>query len=517
MLPAMEGWLRLCLVALFTLLAILLLNLITGGKCRPAAKKQLPPGPWTLPIIGSLHHVASVLPHRTMMKLSRRHAPLMLLRLGEVPTVIVSTAEAATLVMKTNDLTFAGRPQSATLDIFGCGGKGIALAPNGDRWRQMLKVSIVELLSSRQVKRIEGIRAKEVGNLLRYIAVAASSGATINLSEKMTALSNHVVTRAVFGGKFSQQEEYIQEMHKVFVMMGGFCLVDLFPSSRLVRWLSNGERDMKNSCGRMQHIISDIIKERKTARAAGVGPNDGDDEDLQDVLLRLQKDGSLEFPLTTECISTVLLDIFAGGTETTGSVLAWAMSELVRNPEIMAKAQQEVREVLGVDRVVITNSDLTKLRYTEMVIKEALRLHPPVPLIPRAAREDCTVMGYDIPKGTNVYINVVAICQDPEYWSSPAEFKPERFENNTVNYNGTYLEFIPFGAGRRQCPGTQFGTSLVEMVLTNILYHFDWKLLDGASLTSFDMSEKFGLTLQRRNDLKLRATPRVLSKATPLK
>ncbi|KAF7012877.1 hypothetical protein CFC21_027025 [Triticum aestivum] len=516
MLPPMEGWLRLCLVALFTLLAIWLLKLITGGKCRPAAKKQLPPGPWTLPVIGSLHHVASVLPHRTLMELSRRHGPLMLLRLGEAPTVIVSTAEAAALVMKTNDLAFAGRPQSATLDVFGCGGKGIALAPYGDHWRQMLKVSIVELLSSRQVKRLEGIRAEEVGNLLRSITAAASSGgATINLSEKMTALSNHVVTRAVFGGKFSQQEEYLREMAKVFVMMGGFCLVDLFPSSRLVRWLSNGERDMKNSCGRMHHIISDIIQERKAARAAGVGPDD-DKEDLLDVLLRLQKDDSLEFPLTTESISTVLLDIFAGGTETTGSTLAWAMSELVRNPEIMAKAQQEIQEVVGEDRAVITNSDLTKLRYTEMVIKEALRLHPPVPLIPRAAREDCTVMGFDIPKGTNVYINVVAISQDPEHWSSPAEFKPERFENNPVNYNGTYLEFIPFGAGRRQCPGTQFGTSLVEMVLTNILYHFDWKLLDGASLASFDMSEKFGLTLHRRNDLKLRATPHVLSKAMPL-
>ncbi|KAM3393485.1 hypothetical protein ACQJBY_014287 [Aegilops geniculata] len=492
----------LCLVAVSTLLAIWF------RKSKPAAK-QLPPGPWTLPIIGSLHHVVSFLPHRRITELSRRHGPLMYLRLGEVPTMIVSSAEVAALVMKINDVTFSNRPRTVTTDIFGCGGKDIGFAPYGDRWRQMRKVCIMELLSPKQVKRMEGIRAEEVGNLIRSIATAASTGATINVSQKVAALSNNVVTRAVFGGRFAQQAEYLRELGKALALLGGFCLDDLFPSSRLVRWLSNGERTVKKSCGRMQRIIADIIQGRKDMRAAGIGACGTGDEDLLDVLLRLQREDSLEFPLTTETIGAVLFDLFAGATETTGSVLSWAMSELVRSPEIMAKAQQEVIEIIGDDRAAITSTDLAKLQFIPMVLKETLRLHPPAPLLPRAAREDCTVTGYDIPKGTNVFINIFAISQDPIKWNNPGEFKPERFENNNVNYNGTYFEFIPFGAGRRQCPGIQFSSSIMEMALANFLYHFDWKLPDGASVVSFDMSEKMGLAVSRRYDLQLRAIPHI--------
>jgi cytochrome P450 len=188
------------------------------------------------------------------------------------------------------------------------------------------------------------------------------------------------------------------------------------------------------------------------------------------------------------------------------------MSELMANPETMAKAQLEVRELLGEGRAVITNSDLSELYYMRMVIKEVLRMHPPLPLlIPRETREDCEIMGYDVPKGTNLYVSVFAISRDPKYWQNPQEFKPERFEGNNVNYNGTNFEFTPFGAGRRQCPGILFGTATVEMALANLLYHFDWALPNGAGPESLDMSEKFGITLGRMSDLQLIAIPHVSS------
>ncbi|KAI4969910.1 hypothetical protein ZWY2020_000824 [Hordeum vulgare] len=297
----MAGWLSLCLVTISTVLAILFLKL-SGRKNK--AKKKLPPGPWTLPIIGSLHHVVSALPHRTMTELSRRHGPLMFLRLGEVPTVVVSNAEVAALVMKTNDLAFASRPCSATQDIFGCGGKGIAFAPYSDHWRQMRKICVMELLNSKQVRRMEGVRAEEAGNLVR--SIASSTGATVNVSEMVRALSNDVVCRAVFGGKFAQQDEYLRELDEAFALVGGFCLVDLFPSSRLVRWLSNGERRMRRSYARIQRIIAAIVDERRATQAAGDRPCGDDDEDLLDVLLRLQLEDSLEFPLTKEIMGAVL-------------------------------------------------------------------------------------------------------------------------------------------------------------------------------------------------------------------
>lgn len=156
---------------------------------------------------------------------------------------------------------------------------------------------------------MERIRTEEVGNLLRSIITASAgggAGATVNVSEKVATLSIDVVSRAVFGGKVAQRDEYIRELGEAMELFTGFCLVDIFPSSRLVRWLSNVERHMRRSYGRMQSIIADILDERKAARAAGDGSSRTDDEDLLEVLLRLQAEDSLEFPLTTEIIGAVM-------------------------------------------------------------------------------------------------------------------------------------------------------------------------------------------------------------------
>jgi hypothetical protein len=300
----MEGLLPiLCFTALSTLVAIYYFHKFTGGKSKP----KLPPGPWTLPIIGSLHHLNSALPHRRMMELSRRYGPVMFLRLGENPAV--SSAEAAAQVMKTNDLAFSSRPRSVMLDILGGGGKDIAFAPYSEHWRQMRKVCIVELLSAKQVRRMEGIRTHEVGSLLRSIAAFASSkgGTTLNVSQMAAALGTNVVTQAVFGGKFAQRDEFLHELDKAFVLAARSSLVDLFLSSRLVRWLSTEEKQMSRCYGRIQHIITDIIDHRKGAQScAGDGACSTKEEDLLGVLLRLQTEDSLQFPLTAEVIGAVL-------------------------------------------------------------------------------------------------------------------------------------------------------------------------------------------------------------------
>ncbi|XP_051203099.1 desmethyl-deoxy-podophyllotoxin synthase [Lolium perenne] len=503
----MEVSLSFCFVVLSTLLAIWLLKLfVSGGNTKP--KKSLkPPGPWTLPIIGSLHHLISTLPHHKIRELSRRHGPVMSIKLGEVPVVVVSSAEAAELVLKTNDPLFGSRPSSPTMEIATRGGKGIVLAPYGERWRQVRKVCTVELLSAKQVKRMEGIRTKELGNLLRFITESSRDGATINVSDKVASLTNHLVTVGVFGGKFTRQDEYLHELDKTMELISGFALLDLFPSWWLLRWISNSERHVRRSCRRLEGMVADIVNERKAVRAASYSARSTDDEDLLDVLLRLQEEDSLAFTLTTEIIGAVLSDIFGAATHTTSSVLEWTMSELVNHPEAMSRAQLEVRKVLGEGRSVINNFDLAELPFIRMVIKETLRMHPPAPLLPRLTREDSKIMGYDLLEGTNVCINVFAISRDPKYWENPEEFKPERFENSNKDYYGTHFDFTPFGAGRRQCPGIQFSSSVMEVILANLLYHFDWMLPDGASI---DMSEKFGLAVGKKHALKLKAIPYVV-------
>lgn len=199
--------------------------------------------------------------------------------------------------------------------------------------------------------------------------------------------------------------------------------------------------------------------------------------------------------------------MFAGGIDTTATTTEWAMAEMMRNPRVMAKAQAEIRQVLK-GKKIIKESDIQGLSYLKLVVQEILRLHPPVPLLlPRECREPCVVQGYEIPIGTKVLINAWAIGRDPEYWDDPETFYPERFVNSSVDFKGNNFEYVPFGAGRRMCPGTIFGLAIVELTLTQLLYHFDWNLPDQMRPENLDMTELFGVTAGRKFDLELMAVP----------
>jgi cytochrome P450 len=199
--------------------------------------------------------------------------------------------------------------------------------------------------------------------------------------------------------------------------------------------------------------------------------------------------------------------MFSAGTDTISTLLEWAMTELLRHPNIMKKLQEEVKSVVG-DRTNITEDDLGNMKYLQAVIKETLRLHPPIPLlVPRENRQDIKLKGYHIKAGTRVIINAWAIARDPTYWNQPEEFKPERFLNNSIDIKGNDFELIPFGAGRRGCPGIVYAMAANELVLANLVHQFKWELPDGvAGLETLDMSETFGLTMHRKTPLVAVAT-----------
>jgi len=199
--------------------------------------------------------------------------------------------------------------------------------------------------------------------------------------------------------------------------------------------------------------------------------------------------------------------MFNAGTDTSATTLLWTMTELVRNPAMMRKAQEEVREAAK-GKSQVEETDLLGLIYLRSVIKEALRLHPPLPLlVPRETIEDCKIRGYEVPRGTTVFINVTAISTDPKSWENPEEFRPERFLNSSIDFKGQNYEFLPFGSGRRGCPGINFGVVIVELALANLLHRFDWKLPEGMSIEDVDMEEAYGLTTRKRTPLCLIATP----------
>ena len=199
-------------------------------------------------------------------------------------------------------------------------------------------------------------------------------------------------------------------------------------------------------------------------------------------------------------------DVFIGGTETSATTITWAMAELIKHPEVMAKAQTEIRQAASDN----TNFDENTSSYLQLVIKETLRLHPPGPLLaPRLCKESCQVLGYTIPSGARIVINGWALGRNPDYWNDPDEFKPERFETHAIDFKGKDFEFVPFGAGRRICPGLKFGVTLVEEALASLLLHFDWKLPDGLKPEDVDMTETFGLVAAKKKPLYLVPTLRV--------
>jgi len=179
------------------------------------------------------------------------------------------------------------------------------------------------------------------------------------------------------------------------------------------------------------------------------------------------------------------------------------MSELVKNPRMMEKAQIEVRRVFD-PKGYVDETSIHELKYLRSVIKETLRLHTPVPLLlPRECSERCEINGYEIPAKSKVIVNAWAIGRDPNYWIEAEKFSPERFIDCSIDYKGGEFQFIPFGAGRRICPGINLGIVNVEFSLANLLFHFDWKMAPGNSPQELDMTESFGLSLKRKQDLQL--------------
>ena len=194
--------------------------------------------------------------------------------------------------------------------------------------------------------------------------------------------------------------------------------------------------------------------------------------------------------------------MFGGGSETSSTTVDWAMAEMIRKPEVMKRAQEEVREVFN-RRGSVDETFITEMKYLKSVVKETLRLHPPAPLIPRESREKCEINGYEIPHKIKVVINTWAIGRDPKNWNEAESFIPERFLDSSIDYKGTNFEFIPFGGGRRVCPGMSFGVMDVEVPLALLLYHFDWKLPNGMEPEELDMNESYSVTVRRKDDLLL--------------
>ncbi|AES98823.1 putative premnaspirodiene oxygenase [Medicago truncatula] len=477
------------------LFLFVLLKIVKKWSCNNSSI-NLPPGPWTLPIIGNMHQlISNSLPHQCFKNLADTYGPLMHLKLGEVSYLIVSSPSMAKEIMKTHDLNFCDRPNLLLSTIFSYNAIDIIFSPYGEHWRQLRKICVLQLLSAKRVQSFRYIREEEVSNLVK--SISASEGSIVNLSHKIFLMTSGITTRAAFGKRSKHQEAFKSAIKEIASLLGEFCIADVYPSVKMFQWVSRAKTKVEKLHKEIDMILQDIIVDHKN-----IHKEESKDEDLVDTLLKIQQENDHSHnPLTDNNMKAIILDMFGAGTETSSGAVLWGISEMVKNPKIMEKAQAEVRKVFD-KKGYVDETELHQLIYLKSIIRETLRLHPSVPLlVPRESRERCQINGYEIPAKTRVAINVWAIGRDERYWAEAESFKPERFLNSTIDFKGTNFEYIPFGAGRRMCPGMAFGLSNIELPLAQLLYHFDWKLPNGMKNEELDMTESFGMAIGRKHDL----------------
>ncbi|XP_002986721.2 cytochrome P450 71A1 [Selaginella moellendorffii] len=480
--------------------ALFLLTLSFGLLWRILTKivdRSLPPGPPRVPLLGHLH-LLGVLPHKSLSDLSRRYGPVMLLWFGFAPTLVVSSPDAAREVLCTQDLAFASRPKISVAKYVFYNSKDLGWTTYGPYWRLMRKVTTVELFTAKRLEESRMVRHTQVSKLIDFIVNNGQNGkASINMKVLLSILNLNVVSSITFGREFHAGS--VEVIEEVMRLMGSFVLGDCFP---FLSWLGSPViRKMISAHTKLDQLLQEIVDEHKSKFKSSERAGD-----FVDVLLSLEDQGEID----VQCVKAMIMDMILAGTETSAITTEWALSELMNSPTCMIKAQKEIDTIVGRERMVV-EADLCKLSYIHNVVNEVFRLHPPAPLLlPHHSTQDCLVNGYKIPKNSRVLVNVWSIARDPSLWESPNLFKPDRFAESSISFKGKNFELLPFGSGRRICPGLSLGVAMVSYTLARLVHGFEWKV-SGKELSMDEISE--GVAVRRKVPLEVFATPRLASHA----
>ncbi|XP_051133295.1 6,7,8-trihydroxycoumarin synthase-like [Andrographis paniculata] len=486
-------------LSIITLTIIVITVTLTRTKPSSPPKTLIPPGPPGLPLLGNLHQfmAAANKPHIHLWHLSQKYGPIMQMKQGQTPLLVISSPKLAKEALKTQELSFSSRPRLLGQSKLSYGCLDIAFAPYGNHWREMRKISIVHLLSLKKTKSFRSVREDEVFLMVNRLSELASLGEAVNLSEMAMSLFSNLICRVTFG-EGCESRRFDDLLHEAQAMMAAFFVSDHFPwfgwIDRLSGLMDRLERTFEKLDGFYQEIIDKHLDPDRVKKI-------GEEIDVLDVLIRLKENESCSVDLSWDCIKALIMNFFVAGTDTNSASTVWTMTALLKAPRVMKKLQREIRDSLG-QKSLVDEDDIEKLPYLKAVVSESLRLYPPAPLlVPRETIAKCTLDGYEIEPKTIVYVNAWAIARDPEYWESPHEFKPERFLNNNVSVRGQDFGVIPFGSGRRICPGMSMGLANVELTVANLVYAFDWDLPPGVKPESVDEDSLPGLAMHKKNPL----------------
>ncbi|EOA25564.1 hypothetical protein CARUB_v10018908mg [Capsella rubella] len=488
------------MMMILLLCPIIFFSVLFSRKQSRWKKGMIPPSPPGLPLIGNLHQLGRHT-HRSLCSLSHRYGPLMLLHLGSVPVLIVSSAEMAKEVLKTHDVAFANRPRSKLSEKLLYNNRDVASAPYGEYWRQMKRVCVIHLLSKKMVRSFRDVREEEISLMMEKIKKSSSGSSPFNLSKILESLTNDVICRVALGQKYGGETDFKKLTDRLSELLGTFSIGSFVPWLSWIDWIRGWDAQLDKTGKDLDEFFERVVQDHED-------DNHRDRADLIDALLTVKREKSAGFEIDRLSIKAIMLDVFVGGSDTSFTLLEWAMTELLRHPESMKRLQEEVRTICK-GKSSVSEDDTQEMRYLNAVIKEALRLHPPFPMMaPHESTEDVKLRDYHIPAGTQVMMNAWAIGREAATWGQDAEeFKPERHLDTSVDFQGQHFELLPFGAGRRICPAVSFAVTLNEVVLANLVHGFDWKLPEGSTEDKTDVAESSGFSVHREFSLYAIALP----------
>ncbi|CAN4116309.1 unnamed protein product [Withania somnifera] len=469
------------------LLAVSIVLLFIAYNLYRRLKAKLLPGPWPWPIIGNLYDIKPIR-FRCFAEWSEIYGPIFSFYLGSQLNVVVNNAQLAKEVLKDNDQNLADRFRTKPLANVSRNGSDLIWADYGHHYVKVRKLCNLELFTPKRIDALRPIREDEVTSMIHDIfrdsTKPGNVGKSFILRGYLGVVAFNNITRLSFGKRFMNSEGKVDKQGQELkeIVSNGMRIGGKLNLGDFVPWLSCFFKDdneaLKAQDSHVDRFTRVIMEEHTIAR---------------------KKTGETKQHF----------DMVTAGMDTVAITVEWAMAELVKNTRVQQKAQEELDGVIGSNRV-ITESDMSKLSYLQSVVKESLRLHPPTPLmLPHMASATVKIGGYNIPKGSIVHVNVWALGRDPKVWKDPLQFRPERFLEEDVDMKGHDFRLLPFGAGRRICPGMNLAINMVTSMLAHLLHHFKWSPPLGVEREDIDMMESPGTVTYMRTPLQVVPTPRL--------
>ncbi|CAM6019275.1 unnamed protein product [Sphagnum balticum] len=493
---------------ILTIVAIVVFHIFVQWFCHTQLKR--PPGPFPIwPLLGNLFLLGKI-PHQDLYKLSKTYGDIMELKLGSVRVVIISSPQMAEHVLKTHDHLLAYRPKSIISQSISYGGLTMAFASQaGDYWRRLRMIHASELLNANSLRASKNVRDEEISSLVHDYFQDCKEEKPMDIYTRSRNASLNVMTRLLFGKRYlgsglsiKECEEFSDIINEETKILGVFNISDFVPLLKpfdlqgIIPRLNNIRLKVDQF---FDKIIENHSREKSSNRS----------KDFLDVMFSFVESYGFGKKHGDNVIKAVINEILEGSTETSITAIEWALAELLKHPKFMKKAQDELDDVIGQDRIV-DESDILQLKYLQAIVKETLRLHPPAPLmVPHQNMEACEIGGYHILPKTQIFVNIWAIHRHSSAYENPLEFNPDRFLQTNVDLKGKHFELLPFGSGRRICPGMLLGLLIVQMQLARLLHSFTWKLPKGENPQDMDMGEVYGTTTRKAIPLRAIAIARL--------